>query len=148
MRENLKYFVKNIFACFLSILILLLFGSLFIPKTFAQPIHVTNFSDLRDLLADSNQSGIQIQIDTPTIVSVANYNGCGKQKYIIGSPAISVLDGQGFFGIYGNGEGQELHLSSITLCNFSKTAGSAPGDQKNGATLFFKIMRNYILMVM
>ena len=37
MREILKYFVKNISSCFLSILISLLFVSLFIPKLFAQP---------------------------------------------------------------------------------------------------------------
>ncbi|MDR0398356.1 MAG: hypothetical protein LBH33_00915 [Endomicrobium sp.] len=107
------------------------------PKTFAQ-VQVSSFSYLSTLLADGSQSGIQIQIDTPTIVSVANYSGCGGTKYITGLPDISVLDGNGFFGIYGNYGGQELHLSSITLCNFYKTASPALGDQKNGATLFFQ----------
>ena len=135
MREILKYFVKNISSCFLSILISLLFVSLFIPKLFAQPtIHVSSFSYLNSLLADTSQSEIQIYIDTPTIVSETNYNNCGQRKYIIGSPGISVLNGNGFSGIYTTWG--ELHLSSITLCNFYKTVESAPGDQKNGATLF------------
>lgn len=148
MRGTLKYF-KQISLCFLlfliSFFIALCFA--FMPKTFAQ-VQVSSFSYLSTLLADGSQSGIQIQIDTPTIVSVANYSGCGGTKYITGLPDISVLDGNGFFGIYGNYGGQELHLSSITLCNFYKTASPALGDQKNGATLFFKMVRNYILMVM
>jgi predicted outer membrane repeat protein len=136
MREILKYFVKNVSSCFLRILISLLFVSLFIPKLFAQPtIHVSSFSYLSSLLADYSQSGIQISIDTPTIVSERNYDGCGGQKYITGSPDISVLDGNRFSGIYGEGD-RVLHLSSITLCNFYKTA--ALSDRKNGATLFFQ----------
>ncbi|MDR1244694.1 MAG: hypothetical protein LBJ98_01795, partial [Endomicrobium sp.] len=132
----MKYFVKNISSCFLSILISLLFVSLFIPKLFAQPtIHVSSFSYLNSLLADYGQTGIRISIDTPTIVSETNYNNCGGRKYITGSSDISVLNGNGFYGIYG--EGQELHLSSITLCNFYKAAVSSY-SRKNGATLFFQ----------
>jgi hypothetical protein len=91
---------------FFSILISLLFVSVFMPKTFAQStVQVSSFSCLSTILADSAQSGIQIQIDTPMIVSEGNYNGCGGEKAIIGLGDLSVLNGSQIAGIYGNGGG-------------------------------------------
>jgi predicted outer membrane repeat protein len=144
MRKNLRRFVNLSVTGFLS----MFFVFALIPKLFAQ-VNVDSFTYLSSLLADGAQSGLTIQISTPTIISTANYNGCGQTKTIIGMTDVtdgSVLDGNGHFGIYGSGNGQNIYLNSITMCNFQNSTDTAPSwDQKNGTALFFQNGANVYL---
>jgi hypothetical protein len=134
MRKNLRHFVSLSVTSLLS----MLFVFALIPKLFAQTVRVGSFTYFSSLLADNSQSGITIQIITPTIISGDNYNGCGQTKTIIGMADGSVLDGvDTYYGIYGSGGGQNIYLSNITMCNFRNSATAAPSwDQKNGANVY------------
>jgi predicted outer membrane repeat protein len=128
------YFIRKLFVSFFNTFLLFFF--VFISKIFADPVKVSSFAALNDLLQNS-ATGTVIQITTPTIVSENKYNSCVGIKTIIGSSkAATTLDGNGKFGIYGT-HGSTIHLSSITFYNFFNDAVN-PAGIKNGSALFFE----------